>query len=853
MKKIMICLVVFSTAFLQAQNNVSSKFVQEINDAMRLADENEINSAIVRLEGIKDNLDKERNPFPANEYIITMYHLSNIYSKQERLNESRNILDEAEKKLLAHGEQHTPMRRLLILERGTLHLLINDIEGAKKFLLQAKDIFEKERDCNSFEYATCLNNLALTYQKAGDYWFSNILLAAIEPIFRKYSSINNKTTDKRYLAIHNTISLNFYSMGDDTRALEGWKYIIDVTEASEGGGINQAYYMAITNYASMEAKRGNYNNAIEILDKIEGKEYGYMYKDYVYQNLIYSLFFSDNIFVVDMLKRYADFTKEKLNEILLTFSENERETYWSERATLLEPFFNAICWKYNKPELLNMAYNNTLYIKDMKTRFSRLIADAVKKNSSASIKKKYEELVGLKKSINDKHNTEKTTDQIKERIDSLEHEVLSSINLNDVFDESKINCDNIRKQLGKNEVAVEYIYISDLKDRVLYLGALIERAEYKNPILVKLCKDESLYNIIDGHDSPENLFVDSLYSINNDKLYDLIYKPLEKYLSVGETIYISPISSIHQINIQAISDGSKRLMDKYTIKVVTSTAKIIDHKNTKQGRRENTDAFLVGGVDYNENIDNMALEASNYTSYNPNSFYAQRSNVRGTWDIIPGSFYEAQQIDSILSHNNINTKFLSAGKANEEAFKELDGKSTSIIHIATHGFFYKDDEKSKYSFFDNTRSYTNKRLPMQYSGLLFAGANNVWIGKTIPHNIEDGILTAEEISHLDLSNTDLAVLSACDTGLGEIDIIDGVYGLQRGFKMAGVETILMSLWKIPDEATKILMVEFYKNLISGKTKHQSLKDAQHYLRTIENGKYDKPEFWASFIMLDGLN
>ena len=81
---------------------------------------------------------------------------------------------------------------------------------------------------------------------------------------------------------------------------------------------------------------------------------------------------------------------------------------------------------------------------------------------------------------------------------------------------------------------------------------------------------------------------------------------------------------------------------------------------------------------------------------------------------------------------------------------------------------------------------------------------------------------------------------------------EGVFGLQRGFKKAGVKTILMSLDKVDDEATKILMVEFYKNLISGKTKHQSLQEAQKHLRQVENGKYDKPEYWAAFILLDGI-
>ena len=133
-----------------------------------------------------------------------------------------------------------------------------------------------------------------------------------------------------------------------------------------------------------------------------------------------------------------------------------------------------------------------------------------------------------------------------------------------------------------------------------------------------------------------------------------------------------------------------------------------------------------------------------------------------------------------------------------------------------------------------------------------SGGNILIHRDSIPENSDDGILTALEISHLDFKDLDLVVLSACQTGLGDTNS-EGVYGLQRAFKKAGANTILMSLDKVDDEATQILMVEFYKNLMGGKTKHQSFKDAQKYLRSVENGKYDNPKYWASFIMLDGLN
>ena len=116
--------------------------------------------------------------------------------------------------------------------------------------------------------------------------------------------------------------------------------------------------------------------------------------------------------------------------------------------------------------------------------------------------------------------------------------------------------------------------------------------------------------------------------------------------------------------------------------------------------------------------------------------------------------------------------------------------------------------------------------------------------------MDDGILTAKEVSKLDLSGLELLVLSACETGLGEISD-DGVFGLQRGFKKAGAQTIVMSLWKVDDEATQKLMTEFYKNYLSGKSKHESLLKAQKTVR--ETPGWEDPEFWAGFILLDGLN
>ena len=126
-----------------------------------------------------------------------------------------------------------------------------------------------------------------------------------------------------------------------------------------------------------------------------------------------------------------------------------------------------------------------------------------------------------------------------------------------------------------------------------------------------------------------------------------------------------------------------------------------------------------------------------------------------------------------------------------------------------------------------------------------SGGNAAWMGEPIPEGVEDGILTAQEVSELNLRGTSLVVLSACETGLGEVSG-EGVFGLQRGFKKAGVQTLIMSLWQVSDEATCLMMSTFFQHLLNGEPKYDAFRAAQETVRE----KYRTPYFWAAFIMLD---
>ena len=161
-----------------------------------------------------------------------------------------------------------------------------------------------------------------------------------------------------------------------------------------------------------------------------------------------------------------------------------------------------------------------------------------------------------------------------------------------------------------------------------------------------------------------------------------------------------------------------------------------------------------------------------------------------------------------------------------------------------------DVETSSFAL-DGEHNAPKEDKALTRSGLLFAGAQNTFEGKDIPIDVEDGILTAKDISRMDLRGTELAVLSACQSGLGEVTG-DGVFGLQRGFKKAGVQSLVMSLWKVSDEATKIMMTRFYENLAKGRSKYDSFREAQDYLRKYDDGFYDEPQYYAAFVLLDAI-
>ena len=203
---------------------------------------------------------------------------------------------------------------------------------------------------------------------------------------------------------------------------------------------------------------------------------------------------------------------------------------------------------------------------------------------------------------------------------------------------------------------------------------------------------------------------------------------------------------------------------------------------------------------------------------------------------------EVEKIGRVLVNNGYDVKIYSKSKGNAESFVALSGKAPSILHIATHGFYYTPEETKDNDFLSG---YTDA---MSLSGLVFSGGNADWLGKKKADGVLGGVLTAKDIANLNLKGTDLAVLSACKTGQGKATF-EGLYGLQRAFKKAGVNTIIMSLWSVDDKVTSEFMVAFYERLAddcNAWNKRKAFEEAREIIRK----KYPDPYLWAAFVMLD---
>lgn len=374
---------------------------------------------------------------------------------------------------------------------------------------------------------------------------------------------------------------------------------------------------------------------------------------------------------------------------------------------------------------------------------------------------------------------------------------------------------DVQARLQDNEAVVEFIQTEDA-DNERWMQALLLRKGWRYPQLLTVAKTSDLEQWCSSntfYEKPEN----------TRRIWQRIIETAG--IQPGETVYFSPDGLFYLTGIEYLPiDTATTLFDRYTMVRLSSSRELCRSTQTSP----DTQTIIYGGVIYSQDKTDRRI------------------------DYLVSSLHEVQQLDSIIPHSALYTGL----EATEESFKNLSGHSPQMIHMSTHGFYLKN-KKAQSMMQKNVqfvRLTDKQRLNIEdYAlarcGLLMANSSSSYYGDAVYGMRDDGVLTAKEIAALDLHQTELVVLSACKTGLGDVTV-DGIAGLQRGFKKAGVHAMLMTLWPINDKASGLFMQAFYQAMVTGQTMQSALRHAQQTLRAME--AYNYPHYWAAFVLLDAI-
>lgn len=429
----------------------------------------------------------------------------------------------------------------------------------------------------------------------------------------------------------------------------------------------------------------------------------------------------------------------------------------------------------------------------------------------------------------------KNLDSLETLAETLEKELArQSAPFRQAQKELQVRWEDIRNALKPHEAAVEFVSFPyhngrQQTDTIRYM-ALVLRPGDTAPQLVPLLNDEAPLRKLLAHRKGATLYatrgseIDSDQLAQGDSLYRLIWQPIDRLLTDTKTVYVSPSGLLHQVAFAALpyrrtaGKASQYLIDHYQIKQVSSTRQIAI-ASTDVSYQSIHSAQLYGGIQYDST-----------------------SSVSGAWSFLPGTKREVEQIGQFIGPKAL---IISSNKATETRLKDVSGQSPEVLHMATHGFSFPEPAVSTNDTSAGGNTFRRIANPLFRTGLLMADANRVWQGGQPALGNDDGILTAYEVSNLNLSNTKLVVLSACETALGDIRGSEGVFGLQRAFKMAGVQYLLMSLWPVSDQVTSSLMTQFYQNWKKYKTVRQAVQQTQVQLK-----KQYPPAVWAAFVLVE---
>lgn len=624
-------------------------------------------------------------------------------------------------------------------------------------------------------------------------------------------------------------------------------------------------YVCLANLAVVEAECGNYHEGIRQIDRTlywQQVRLGRRHPDYIVslrKKAEILLMQSD---LTAATRAFREYFRQERSYILDNFpcmTEDERQNFWAVHAPLL-----AECYATGSTDpnfLLDVAVFSKSVLQQTASDFQKLLSD------DQSLSSAYGLLKSLRHAVNQTRN-DTQRESLAARADSVERYLMQRSGAMSAFRQNlSIRGTDVRKALKNNrDRIVEFIQYTR-NDTVCYAALLAGRQQ---PVrFIPLFTQSSLEN----RPLKQGTVKEAIYSrrmADKNRLYSdtllgqAVWQDIMAHIPPNAHVYFVPDGLLHLLAVEYLC------FDRPDCQLIRLSSSRQLYYSTQQAGKQygKPTVLLVGGLDYDD--------ASACSSHREDACDRRGSQTLlrdgmppatgGGYAYLTGSQVEVDSISALLQDNQCRYTCLWRERGTEETVKQLLG-NYDIAHLSTHGFC-TDYEVAPRPVF--AKDSIAEDLSMLRCGLILSGANRC--ARPGNEETEDGILTARELCGLDLSHIRLAVLSACQTGLGRVTI-DGLAGLPRGLKKAGAGTLLVSLWEVDDRATQVLMSRFYHHLIARHLPpRQALQQAQAELRShrqsnqrlafspatlssrvtemVEQPDYDSPCYWAAFVLID---
>jgi len=772
-------------------------------------------------EIFEDRIKNFNHPF----YINSLMNLANLYQnmgsyeKAELLYINANAAYER-----VEGKEH-PSYAGGLFNLANLYAEMGSYNKAEALYRESQAIREKVLGSDHPDYAASLHNLANLYRKMGN-------LKIAEKLHLEALAIKEKKLGRNNPAFAFSLD-NLGLLCSDLGSMEKAELLL--TEASDIrkkvlGKDHPDYARSVNNLSILYWNLGDYEKATSCITE-------------------YALL---NQSLIARASRHL--SEQELNRFLITFS--------ADQAQLLSLIQIA-----NSNKLLQTGYDNSLFFKGFLLNANIQIKRLALADPDAAVKfnqmKSYERRLAAEyTNVLTERDTAKIA-MLEAEANTLEKDIARTVA---GYGEAmrQVKWKEVQSALKPGESAVEFVhyryYTPQPTDSTMY-AAIVLRPGDTQPLFIPLFEEKELTPLLRGAAGGSNflkinaLYADKTADSKQKSLYELIWQPLGGLLSDCKTVYCAPSGLLHRINLAAVATNEGEVYgERRQVVALGSTRQLVVPHSSNQ-TSSNT-AYLAGGIRYdsdsttiayaNRGASSRSLEPGALT-FLPDSLSITRG---GVLDYLPATAAEVRDIGQTLSATGLQTKVDTGFYATEESFRQLGVGSPSprIVHLATHGYFFPDPAVSKKQLaIGNEPVFKISEHPMIRSGLILAGAKQAWLTGKHPEGQEDGILTAYEISQMNLSGTELVVLSACETGLGDIVGNEGVYGLQRAFKIAGAKYLIMSLWKVDDRSTRAFMTTFYRHWLTEKqTVPRAFRATQREMRAKYSGVYD----WAGFVLVE---